>query len=209
MEPTPTLSFVIDVAKLAEALEISEQNCISEFRDGRVISRFTELWAAEKFGFMRYPRNYPGPDGYCMLADGDKVEIAIRSLTNSGIRFQAAKYIGGNRTCSRDNLTESIRNTDRWLIFDIRNFPVIDIFKIRTSLLEHWIGRGELTARGLKAQKFAMLLNRDAMPQYRLLQPTHFSNGNTERRTIMPETPPAKPAPQPEPEPPLPPDNGD
>ena len=167
---TPGYSFTININLLAEALLMPEQDCVDEFRDGRVASRFTEHWAARIFGFKRHRRDHPGSDGYYVLPEGDEIRGAVRTLTESGIKFQDSKYIGSGRSCSQQDLTRSIRNTDMWIVFDIRNFPIVEPIKVRTSILEYWIEQGDLTTAGLSAVKFAMLLNRDACPQYRQLQ---------------------------------------
>jgi hypothetical protein len=165
---TPAYSITIDIDALASALTIDRAKVIEAFQDGRVCSRFVELWAESRFGLIRHANsNHPSSDGYFMTADGDNIQIAVRTLTRSGVRFQDSRFIGSGRSCSIDDLKASIRRSDKWFIFDIRFFPTITLLKLRCALLEQWIDSGELTPAGLSANNFAQLLNRIATPMVR------------------------------------------
>lgn len=171
MRMTPAYSFTLETEAIAKALAIPESGVMSAFCDGRVASRFSELWAAKCFGVIAHKSsNQRSSDGFFPTPDGDRVEIAIRTLTRRGIRFQDSIYMGGGRSCSMRQLKESIRRSDKWYVCDITGFPTIAFYKIKASLLEQWIDDGVLSTSGLSAEKFAMLLNRDATPMLRQLE---------------------------------------
>jgi hypothetical protein len=167
---TPAYSITIDAAAVAEALQITEEQTIEGFRDGRVSSRFAEYWAASMFSLVLYTnKNHRSSDGYYTLPDGSKIEVSIRTLTARGIRFQDSKFIGVGRSCSLDELKASIRRTDQWIVVNVATFPTVEGYKIKCSTLEHWIDAGELTTTGLSYARFAEQLNRDEIPMFRQL----------------------------------------
>jgi hypothetical protein len=170
MRLTPAYSFKLDTEALAAALAIPEDAVVPAFRDGRVSSRFSELWAAKCFGIVCHKNtNNRSTDCFVEMPDGDKVEIAVRTLTRS-IRFQDSIFIGGGRKrCTLADLKQSIRRSDRWFVCDVRDFPEVRFYKIKSSVLEKWIDNGELTPSGLSAKRFTELLNRDARPMLRQL----------------------------------------
>jgi hypothetical protein len=168
---TPAYSIRLDPNLLAEALHISVAQVYAAFTDGRVISRFVEHWAEQMFGLKKYINtNHKGSDVYYIMPDGENIEFSVRTLTAHGIRFQDSKHMGAGRTCSMEELKACIRRTDRWLVFDIRLFPLVTAYKVKCSILEQWMDKGELTTSGLSAKRFCALLNRDATAQVRQLE---------------------------------------
>jgi hypothetical protein len=168
---SPAYSITIDAAALAGALQITEEQTIAAFRDGRVSSRFAEYWAASMFGLVLYEnKNHRSSDGYYQLPDRSKIEVSIRTLTARGIKFQDSKFMGGGRSCSLDDLKASIRRTDQWRIINVANFPIVEGYAVKCSVLEHWIDAGELTPSGLSYDGFAELMNREpTLPMLRQL----------------------------------------
>ena len=170
---TPGYTMLLDADSLALALQITKEQTIQAFRDGRVASRFSELWAATMFTLYLYQnKNHPSADGYYTLPDNSKIEVSIRTLTARGIKFQDSKFIGAGRSCSMTDLKASIRRTDQWIVMDVAGFPKIDGYKVKCAVLEHWIDAGELTPAGLSYSRFAIQLNRDDMPMVRQLELT-------------------------------------
>ncbi len=168
---TPAYSIKLNEEQLASALMLTIADIRSCFSDGRVASRFVEHWAERMFGVIKYLNtNHQSSDGYYELADGSKIEVSIRTLTDNGIRFQDSKFMGVGRSCSVSDLKASIRRADQWIVFDITPFPLIRAMKIKCSVLEHWIDMGELTPSGLSYSSFCKLLNRDDVAMHRVLE---------------------------------------
>lgn len=159
----PKHVFELDGEKIAEALMIPLPQLTRLFRDGRVASKFVEEWATSLFGVTKHANsNHPSSDAFGKIAD-EVFEFSIRTLTWGGIRFQDSKYIGCGRSCNMADLKASIRRTDRWLVFDIRRFPEVAAYKLKTSTIEKWIDAGKLTPSGLTSEKFETLVEQDGV----------------------------------------------
>jgi hypothetical protein len=155
----------IDTDTLSESLLISPDECMDAFSDGRVISRFSEYWVCKALGFTKHSNtNHKSSDAHC-----NGFEISIRSLTKNGIRFQDSRFIGAGRTCSRQDLIDSVEATDRWAVCDINDFPYIHIYQLRSMTIRQWVTEGEVTPSGLTPSKFVKLMNRDQQQMMRLL----------------------------------------
>lgn len=155
MEYLPNFKVILDTAKLADALWISEEDVVREFSDGRVTSRFGEIWAGKLYQFKKCENtNESGFDGLIEHPLIDRVRIGVRSLTKSGIRFQMSKFIGSGRTCTLDNLRESIAVMDFEIVMDIVDCPIIHVLPVKATDLMALVDSGNLTQKGLNRSSF-------------------------------------------------------
>lgn len=163
MEYTQSRVFSLDLCQISSALRIPPPEVKDMFRNGVVASRFTEAWSAYLFGVTKHKSpTHMGSDAYGEI-NGERFEFAIRSLTSRGIKFQASKFIGSGRTCSIENLKLSIRMADRWLVWDIRQFPELTAYIIKSSTIEQWVDDGQLTPSGISPQRFELLIGNGAI----------------------------------------------
>jgi hypothetical protein len=125
-----------DAENLAKSLMVPTDVAIKEFKDGRVISRFSEHWCAKLYRFQKNTSSdEKGYDGYIEVGELGTKYIAIRSLTNQGIRFQLSIYQGGGRVCTQENLIDSLSNVDYELIVDCMDFPVVRFLPVDAKIL--------------------------------------------------------------------------
>lgn len=151
----PQYKIRFDINKIAEALCITPDQAIKEFRDGRVISRFSEYWAGQIYDFKKMDNtNNEGYDGIIEIPLLGKFYVGVRSLTKSGIRFQKSKFIGSGRHCTINNLTESIEDIDFEIVVDILDFPCIIMSPVDKNKLLDLINTGELTTGGFNRNQF-------------------------------------------------------
>lgn len=126
-----------DVNAIASALGISVEAVLKEFKDGRVISRFTEHWCAELYNFVKNDSSdAEGFDGFVPSEGGlGDQKIAVRTLTARGIKFQQSKYIGSGRCCTQENLIESLQMADYELVVDCIGFPTVLFLPVKNNEL--------------------------------------------------------------------------
>lgn len=151
----PQYKIKFDVDKIADALCITSDQAIKEFRDGRVISRFSEYWAGKIYDFKKEDNtNNEGYDGIVEIPLLGKFYVGVRSLTKSGIRFQKSKFMGSGRHCNINNLIESIQDIDFEIVVDILDFPCIIMSPVDKDKLLYLINNGELTMSGFNRKQF-------------------------------------------------------
>jgi hypothetical protein len=152
---------VLNPKMISVAVWVSENDANDTFSDGRVASRFTEKWASRIYNLiMSKNTNNPGSDadiqtGNILLGN---IPVGVRSLSKAGIKFQQSKFIGSGRTCTIDNLIESIKAVEIEIVVDIADAPKIKFIPIYSKILLKMISDGVLTPNGLTRNKFYTVL---------------------------------------------------
>lgn len=155
-------SIKIDTAALAKALQMPEAQVIECFRDGRVSASFAECWVEKVFRLLLHPnKNHKSSDGFLRLPDWSRIEVSIRTLTKGGIKFQRSKFMGCGRGCTMQDLKDSIRSTDLWIVVNVKTFPRVWFYPLKCAVLERWMDDGVLKVSGLSYDRFVRLLKLD------------------------------------------------
>lgn len=157
-------SLDFDIDSLASALHISKQAALEEFQDGRVAARFAEHWASHLFHFIKHPSNYPRSDGKIKTNGIGDIEISVKTLTHNGVKFQRSKHVGMGRTCTKDDLINSLSDVDRFCIVDITTFPNVKIILISSQIIMGWVVNNQLTPSGISKTKFYDLIGDQLCP---------------------------------------------
>lgn len=140
---------------MAQALWLAPHQVTREFRDGRVISRFSEYWAARLYDFEKSSNaNQKGHDGVIRSPLLGELRVCIRSLTSAGIRFQRSGNIGSGRTCTRQALVDALSDIAYVIAVDITQFPVIHTLPTPASRLLALVEAGKLTPSGMSRIRF-------------------------------------------------------
>ncbi len=162
-QPLLQLKAELNVAELSAALKITPDEVIREFRDGRVISHFAEIWGNRIFGYAKHLNsNYRGSDASIDLGNMGPFEISVRSLTEAGIRFQRSVNTGGGRKpASQEDVIDAINAVDRVVVVDIREFPLVSFMALNSKWLLKKAYEKAITPNGLKAKRFYNLVNDD------------------------------------------------
>jgi len=151
----PNFKIIFDSKKIAESLWITDQQALKEFKDGRVISRFSEYWTGKLYHFVKsINTNSAGFDGTISHPLFDQLFIGVRSLTKAGIKFQQSKFIGSGRRCNQSDLIQSVYYIDFEIVVDIIDFPCVIFSVVHADKLIRLINQGDLTSSGLNRQNY-------------------------------------------------------
>lgn len=151
----PNFKIVFDPQRIADALWIRRSQAEKEFKDGRVVSRFSEYWTEKLYGFKKSDNsNTAMYDGYILNPLLGKIYVSVRSLTKAGIKFQQSKFIGSGRKCSKQDLLESMSGIDFEIVVDITDFPCVMISVVAAEKLTNMIRNGGLTPSGLNRSNY-------------------------------------------------------
>jgi len=150
---------VLSVDDLSNALKITPEEVVAKFRDGRITSWFAEIWGAKLFGYQKHlSSNHPGSDASIDIGLIGPYEISVRTVTNSGIKFQKSKDIGSSRGATQTDVYNAISDVERVVVVDIRKFPEVTFIPLDSKWLLRHAHNGTLTANGLSAARLYGLL---------------------------------------------------
>lgn len=159
MQQLPNYKLILNIEKIAKALWIPKEHAIHEFRDGRVISRFSEHWASKLYDFKKCDNsNEEGYDGFIEHKLLGKTKIGVRSLTKHGIKFQKSSDIGSGRDCDTEKLIKAIESVDFEIVIDITKSPTIILVPVKAVVLIDMIKNELLKCTGLSKNKFYKLI---------------------------------------------------
>ena len=151
----PNFKMVFDPRKIADALWISYDQAEKEFKDGRVVSRFSEYWTSKLYGFEKSDcSNTAGFDGTINNPLIGLIHIGVRSLTKAGIKFQQSRFVGSGRSCTHQDLVDSVRYMDFEIVVDIVDFPCVLLSAVSADKLLSMIEHRELTTTGFSRIKY-------------------------------------------------------
>ncbi len=140
---------------IAAALKLTPHDVIEKFRDPRITSWFAEIWGERLFGYKKHLNsNYAGSDGAIQLGDMGRFDISVRCFNTNGVKFQKSKFIGSGRRATPDDLIESIESVERYVLVDLRQFPLLRFYPIDSKALLRLIRLGKLTASGITTRAF-------------------------------------------------------
>lgn len=150
----------LNLLEMANASCVSFNQLLSELKDGRVCSRYTEHWSADLFGFEKHQNtNQKDSDGAFPANElGEREYVSVKCLTASGVKFQNSKDVGAGRKCDRLKLLEAINATQKIMVVDITMIPTVRLIPLDSSLLARWVKEGKLGVSGVKRRAFEELL---------------------------------------------------
>ena len=145
----------LSLAELSRALRISPDDAIAKFRDPRVTSWFAEIWGERLFGYKKHvSSNHPGSDAAINLGTMGRFDIGVRCFYGSTIKFQKSKFIGSGRSATADDLISSIESVERYVLVDLRGFPLMRFVPLDSKALLRLIRQGKLTVSGISPKRF-------------------------------------------------------
>ncbi len=150
-----------DPGNIATALGVDLIAVPAIFKDGRVSAKFSEWWAAREFGFaLATSSNQAGHDGFFKIPAGISARVSVKTLTDSGVKFQHSRYCGSGRQCSTDDLLSSIADAEYYCIVDITDFPDVSMTLVPSAKIAREVAAGRISPKGLtKAEFWSMLAN--------------------------------------------------
>lgn len=155
MSNIPNFKLVLDMESIAKVLWIPKEAALVEFSDGRVISRFSEHWAKRLYDLDKCENtNTAGYDLYLRHTLFGLKTVAVRSLTNSGIKFQDSKYIGSGRKCEDEDLLRSLEGVTYEIVVDITECPEFHLLPVDGATLIKAFYDKNLTCSGWNKKTF-------------------------------------------------------
>lgn len=153
--PLTILRTKLSVEALSEALHISPDDVVAKFQDARVTSWFAEIWGEKLFSYTKHKSsNQPGSDAAIALGDIGRFDIGVRCFFKSTIKFQKSKFIGSGRSATPEDLIASVEAVERYVIVDLRGFPLLDFYPLDSKALLRLIREGKLTTNGISPARF-------------------------------------------------------
>jgi hypothetical protein len=143
-----------DSAVIAQALKITEEEATTALRDGRGAWPFSEIWGGRLYEFIKHSNtNVPLSDGAVALGQLRDATVSVKALTRGGLKFQQSKFVGYGRGTDRDGLVSSIEASDRVVVVDITEFPIVRFLPLDSTRLVSAAHTGRLTVNGWSKQK--------------------------------------------------------
>jgi hypothetical protein len=145
----------LSLDEIASALKLRPGDVSSKFKDPRITSWFAEIWGERLFGYTKHiSSNHPGSDGAISLGDIGRFDISVRCFNTNGIKFQKSKFIGSGRHATPEDLIDSLESVERYVLVDLREFPLLRFYPIDSKLLLRLVRQGKLTASGITSKRF-------------------------------------------------------
>lgn len=153
-------SFVFewDVAELAAAMHLKEDEVLAYFQDGRRISFMLERRIRDELGWRLAPSEGSGFD----LIDGDGRNWEVRSVS-SGIYFCPSYMVGSGRKFEEVGFFNKLDSIAGYVCSDIKKFPdvpvwVVPVDVIRSLYTEGNLGRSSAISSALFYSRVVPLL---------------------------------------------------
>jgi len=159
-EKITVVEAAFSLEEIADALKLTPDDVVQKFRDPRITSWFAEIWGERLFGYKKHANaNHPGSDGAIALGNMGRFDISVRCFNTNGIKFQKSKFIGSGRKATQDDLIDSIESVERYVLVDLRGFPVLKFYPIDSKALLRLIRHGKLTTSGIGSARFDLWVN--------------------------------------------------
>lgn len=153
-EPMSVLEMSFSLDDIARSLFLSPDDVLEQFRDARLTGRLAEVWGTRLFGYHRHVNsNQPGSDGNIVLGPIGRYNISVRAF-RAVLRFQQSKFMGSGRTCSQEDLIQSLEHVETFIAVDLRCFPRVLFYPIDTKHLLRLVREGRLTPTGMSSMRF-------------------------------------------------------
>jgi hypothetical protein len=153
--PLTVLRTVLSVDDISKALRITPEDAIAKFQDARVTSWFAEIWGERLFNYTKHASaNQPGSDAAIALGDIGRFDIGVRCFFRGKIKFQKSKHIGSGRTATKADLVLSLETLERYVVVDLRGFPMLNFYPLDTKALLRLVYEGTLTTGGMSPARF-------------------------------------------------------
>lgn len=129
-----------DLAAIAAAFDITPEDVVELFTDGRPASFLMKRKIAKVMGWKVGDKNadYDWQDSY-----GNYIECRV--LTSNGVAFAPNKLIGTQRQFDESQFIAKLNFIKFYLVPDIQNFPFIQVWRVDSSQIREWYFCGQMT----------------------------------------------------------------
>ena len=138
-EPSGVLKW--DIAEIARALKIKEQDVKDYFTDGRRVSFLLERRIAHEVIKGRLAESEGA--GYDLL-DSDGAKWEVRTISRGGTYFSPSYMVGSGRHFEEKGFFEKLEDIAGYIVSDIESFPTIPFWILPTKIIQVWWKNGDL-----------------------------------------------------------------
>lgn len=139
----------LDIKSISKGFCLPVEKIREVYRDARMLTLFTEEWAAEIYKYRKVGRDCKG---YDLLSVGGK-KISVKQLTVRGANISDSVYQGAGRSGTFEEISKSFLSADELVIVDITNFPTIRFYKFETELVYSWVESLEWTDKKINPKR--------------------------------------------------------
>jgi len=130
-----------DVDALAEQLNLTVDDTLTYFQDGRRSSFIIERRIAKEFIGGRIADS----EGAAYdIFDQDDKKWEVRCLTNSGMYFCPSYMVGSGRKFEEKGFLEKIDEIEGYYVAKITTFPQVPVYKLSADQVLTWYRAGKL-----------------------------------------------------------------
>ena len=149
----------IDVAGTARALRLPTAIADELLRDGRTISRFSEVWTTIVYGTTLQRVNCKGSDA---IGTQDST-YSVKSLTHNGTAVRRSSNTGVSRTCTRQDVESAIDEVEGYQFVDNTSLPKVSFIQIPSGVIMRWFRDGHIGPTGaISYDKFYRILQAES-----------------------------------------------
>lgn len=154
--PAKTTTYALPFADIANCLGLPFETAIELFSNGRAYSQIGEEHAAVMMGFdLHSHKDVRGTDGFRVdPATGAKLLVSVKSAAKTNVKFQLSAHTGAGRTCSEQDLLDSISQAATIVVVDVRHLPHVRITEFPAQCAVDWIAAKILSPSGMSAERF-------------------------------------------------------
>lgn len=147
-----------DLAAIAKALNISTDDVLEYFTDGRRVSFILERRiACEILGGTLARSEGAGFD----LQDAQGRKWEVRSISRGGVYFCPSYMVGSGRSFEPSGFLAKLDNIEGYILADIESFPQLPFWSVTSAEVRQWWQTGELgTATKVSRKRALELLGR-------------------------------------------------
>lgn len=146
----PRFQLTWNAEELARAFRVTVEDVIEYMTDGRRVSFIIERrlkW--EHPGWELAPTEGAGYD----LRDPDGGLWEVRSITGGGVYFTPSSQVGSGRAFAEAGFLAKLSTIRGFILSDIVDFPVVDVFVVPMSYVRRWYDQRELGASAKVSRK--------------------------------------------------------
>ena len=156
----------IDIATAAQGMCVAPEQYLLSLRDGRAISRWSEIWVAAIYKLKLTKPNTKNSDSVGSLDS----EYSTKTLTDGGTAVRRSSNTGVGRTCTSEDTMSAIRAVVAFNFVDNTQLPMISFIQVPSGVVMEWFKDGHIGKTGhISYAKFYQVLGETEIIRVSLL----------------------------------------
>ena len=171
----------LDESKLRRALKLPQGSLKSFMAQPRAITHLATHWVEQAFGV---PVINDGAGGAVLPHPMLSLRATIRCFNRGKIMFQQSKRMGVHRepNSTRQEMIGDVERHDYFMVCDVRHFPRIDIYPIRSAKILNFIHGRDVGKSGITPRQFDQFIRENFDVNYVDYDHADFTRLNRRRK---------------------------